>query len=149
MSAAMIEDYLTWETRFLVPLVLAVAFLVYRRDDAEEIRCLWIATAIAVACVGLNSLLVSQGRMGLPASLVFFLLVVAYLIRPSIMASFVAAVIGGIAACAAAIARLAAAGLPLGLEEGRGVDILAVVAAVLAGVAMTVLVQFTMRRMAP
>ena len=37
----MVEDYLTIETRFLVPLVLAVAVLVYRRDESEEIRFLW------------------------------------------------------------------------------------------------------------
>ncbi|MFM1903248.1 MAG: hypothetical protein RLZZ440_1148 [Planctomycetota bacterium] len=143
----MVEDYLTWETRFLVPLVLAVAVFVYRRDEAEEIRCLWLATGIAVGFVGLNSLLVSQARLGLPASIAFGLLVTAYAIWPAIRPSLLAAAIGGVAACAAAAARLAAAGLPFGLEEGHSVDIPALIAAAAAGLATTAVVQWGGRRL--
>jgi hypothetical protein len=144
----MVEDYLAWETRFLVPLVLAVAVMVYRRDEIEEIRWLWLATGIAVGFVGLNSLLVSQSRLCLPASIAFGLLVSAYAIWPAIRPSLLAAAIGGVAACGAAVARLAAAGLPLGLEEGRSIDISALIVAAVAGLVTTAVVQWVAHKLA-
>jgi hypothetical protein len=144
----MVDEYLTWETRFLVPLVLAVAVFVYRRDETEEIRSLWLAMAIAVGVVALNSLLVWQSRLGLPASIVFGMLVTAYAIWPATRPSLLAASIGGAAACVAAIARLAAAGLPLRIEEGRTIDIPALIWAVVAGLVTTAVVQGLALRLA-
>ena len=137
----MVEDYLTIETRFLVPLVLAVAVLVYRRDEAEEIRFLWTATGIAVAFVALNSLLVWQGKLSLPASIAFLLLVTAYAIHPAVKASLAAAAGGGLAAWAAALGTVAATGGQPGSFEAVDFKLPAAIAAVAAGLATTVAMQ--------
>ena len=144
----MVEDYLTIETRFLVPLVMAVAVLVYRRDEAEEIRFLWTATGIAVAFVGLNSLLVWQEKLGLPASVAFLLLVTAYALYPAAKASLVAAAVGGLVALAAALGMAAATGGRPGSFEAADFGLPAAIAAVAAGLATTVAMQVLARRRA-
>lgn len=144
----MVEDYLTIETRVLVPLVMAVAVLAYRRDEAEEIRFLWLATGIAVMFVALNSLLVWQEKLGLPASIAFLLLVTAYALHPAVNASLSAAAVGGIVALAAALGMVAASGGRPGSFEAADFRWPAAIAAAVAGLATTVAMQLLARRRA-
>jgi hypothetical protein len=75
----MTERYLTLEFNFLVPIVLAVAVVVYRRDRAEELRFLWTAVAVSVATVGANVFVLSFGAgMVFPATVCFLLLFAGY-----------------------------------------------------------------------
>ena len=143
----MVEKYLFFELLFLVPLILAVAFSVHRRNDTAELRFFWIATSVSVLLIALNVVLISS-NVGFPATVAFLLLISAYAIRPALMGSCLSTLMGVMAVVAAYKVADTYSNSHVGSFADRNHSLFTSFTALIAGIATVVLVQISIKYVA-
>ncbi len=143
----MVSKYLTIEFIFLLPLVLAVAVPLVRRNDRAELRFFWTAVVISGLLISVNVICMSRGFQ-FPASVAFLLLFTGYSVHPTLISTSVSTLFGALAVTAAGAGAAAYADSHVGSFVDRNDAVLVSAVGLSSGIIAVILSQVAMRTVA-
>jgi len=143
----MVSKYLTIELIFLLPLVLAVAVPVIRRNETAELRFFLTALVISALLIFANMMFKPHGFQ-FPASVAFLLIVIGYAIHPTLISTSVSTLLGALAVTAAGARATAYADSNIGSFADRNYAVFVAAAGLSGGIIAVVLSQVAVRTVA-
>ena len=143
----MVSKYLTIEFIFLLPLVLAVAVPMIRRNERAELRFFWTAVVISGLLISANVIFMSRGFQ-FPASVAFLLLVTGYSVHPTLISTSVSTLLGALAVTAAGAGAAAYADSHVGSFVDRNYAVFVSAVGLSGGIIAVILGQVAIRTVA-